>query len=172
MREVVRSANDYDVDVASFASALLCEDESLTVQSQKDEADINVLVARFRVTGQLPVVELPAALVGHFESFDMMTAQNLMIDAQRSFMSLDPKVRDRFGNDPVRFVAFASDEKNVDELRKLGLAKPKAEPVPEVVQKVQVVEVDDGDSERAGRRGGRSAARVRGADKADPESDR
>lgn len=145
----VRQANGYDVDEASDASGLFCADESLTVQSQKDEADINVLVRRFGVTGMMPVVEVPEALLGHFEEFDMMTAQNLMIDARESFMSLDASVRARFGNDPMAFVQFCGDSVNLPELRKLGLAKPEVVVPPEVVQKVEIVEKADGEGQRS-----------------------
>lgn len=167
--QLVRQANGYDVDAASQAAGLFCEDDSLAVQSQKDEADINVLVRRFGVTGVFPVREMPEALIGHFDEFDMMTAYNLMIDARASFMSLPPEVRDRFNNDPVKFVQFAGEKDNLPELRKMGLAKPEVLPEPEKVLKVQIQEVSDGDEDRG--REGRKAAGPRGARKADPAKD-
>lgn len=162
LREFVRSANGYDVDEASLASGLLCEDESLAVQSQKDEADINVLVRRFGVTGTIPVIELPAAILGHVEEFDLMAAHSILIEARQSFASLDADLRSRFNNDPMRFVAFCEDKKNLEELRKLGLAPPAPVPVPEIIQKVKIIGDDDGRSEER-RTGGRQAARARGA---------
>lgn len=148
MSAVVRAANGYDVDFASANTGLRCEDESLTVQSQKDEADINVLVRRFGITGVLPVREMPEALVGHFETFDMMTAQNLLIEARESFMSLGAPIRERFGNDPVKFVQFCGEKDNLPELRKMGLAPAEVVPVPEKVQKVEIVEKADGEGSR------------------------
>lgn len=162
--EIVRQANGYDVDAASVAAGLRCEDESLAVQSQKDEADINVLVRRFGVTGVLPVRELPAALQGHVEEFDLMTAHQVLIDARESFLSLPADARGRFGNDPVKFYEFAIDEKNVDEMRKMGLAKAKVEPVPEVVQKVEIVEKDHGEERRRDAGAARGARGTRKAD--------
>lgn len=135
----VRQANGYDVDAASRATGLECLDDSLAVQSQKEEADINVIVRRFGVTGMLPVIQVPEALTGDVEEFDLMTANAVLIEARQSFLSLDADVRARFNNDPMRFVAFAIDEKNIEELRKLGLAKPIVAPEPERVQKVEIV---------------------------------
>lgn len=171
MFDVVRAANGYDSDGASDAARFVPTGESLTIQSQRDEADINVLVRRFGLTGQLPVREMPEALVGHVERFDMMEAQNLLVSARESFQSLDATVRERFGNDPMKFVQFCGDKDNLAELRKLGLAKPEVVVPPEVIQKVQVVEVSDGDGEGASGRGGRAAAGARGARKADPVKD-
>ena len=37
------------------------------------------------------------------------------------------------------FLEFCADENNFDELRKLGLAVPKADPPKEIIQKVEVV---------------------------------
>lgn len=174
----VRQANGYDVDAASVASGVACLDESLAIQSQKDEADINVIVRRFGVTGSLPVRMVPEALVGDVEEFDLMTANAVLIEARQSFLSLDAEVRARFNNDPMRFVAFAIDEKNIEELRKLGLAKPIVAPEPERVQKVEIVnergegfrdvasdvEGSDGSADGSAGRDRKSARRRGGAD--------
>ena len=39
-------------------------------------------------------------------------------------MTMPADVRARFNNDPALFVDFCSDEANLDEMRKLGLAVP------------------------------------------------
>lgn len=167
--EVVRQANGYDTVAARVR--LRCEDESLALQSQKDEADINVLVRRFGITGTLPVRELPEAIVGHVEEFDLMNAHSVLIQARESFESLSANIRARFGNDPMTFVQFCEDKTNLPELRKMGLAKQEVIVEPEKIQKVQIMEVDDGDSEGARRAGGRSPAGPRGPRKANPSTD-
>jgi len=50
----VRSPYNYDMAKASVESGLACEDASRAVQSQREDADINVIVKRFGLTGQLP----------------------------------------------------------------------------------------------------------------------
>lgn len=112
----------------SLDAVLACEDESLTVQADAVDADINVIVKRFMRTGILPQVERPP-LDGDFSNVgDYHEAMNLIRAADESFMRLDAAVRTRFDNDPGKFVAFCSDEKNLDEMRKMGLAVAK-EPV-------------------------------------------
>ncbi|AXH73991.1 MAG: internal scaffolding protein [Microviridae sp.] len=109
---------------SSLDSALRCEDESLTVQSQKEEADINTLVRRFGITGTMPQnVEAPT-YASFGAVFDFRSAMDAILSARESFESLPADVRLRFANDPQRFVEFCSDAGNLAELRKLGLAIP------------------------------------------------
>lgn len=64
-------------------------------------------------------------------------ALQVVKNAEETFMNLSAEVRDRFANDPTKFLAFIHDEKNDAEARKLGLKKPKVQPIPPT-------EVDDG----------------------------
>lgn len=131
---MLRSAAVFGGREYSSQFALFCKDESRTIQSGKDDADINVIVRRFGITGGLPVVSMPPSFVEFDGVFDFQNAMNMVIAAQKSFMELDADVRARFGNDPAKFVAFveAKDDKgvrvNLDELRKMKLALP-ADPV-------------------------------------------
>lgn len=116
----------------SLETGLECRDPSLAVQSQKDEADINVIVARFGID-RIPLPEGGLALPpvdDDFEvgAFDYQSAQNLIVAARESFQALPAKVRSEFENDPARFVKFCSDEKNLDRMRDMGLAVPKVIP--------------------------------------------
>lgn len=121
----VRQSNGYDVMAASDAAGLKCEDESLAVQSSKEEADINTIVRRFGITGQLP----QSLVLPNFEDygddiFDFQSAQHAIMEAERQFMSVPPEIRARFENSPQLFLEFCSDVENLPELRKMGLAKP------------------------------------------------
>lgn len=123
----VRSAYNYDMDEASAESGLFTDlevDPSRTVQSQKDEADINVIVRNFGLTGTVPGNYRPPLLEDFNEVVDFHSAMNAVKAAERSFMQVPAELRARFGNDPQRFVEFCSDEANLDEMRKLGLANP------------------------------------------------
>lgn len=128
--------NEYaGMDILLVDSPLECKDESLTVQADAVDADINVIVKKFVRTGVLPLRQVPP-LEGDFSNVsDYHEAMNLIRQADESFMSVDADIRARFDNDPGKFVAFCSDEKNLDEMRKMGLAVPKdvpAEPDPVV----------------------------------------
>ena len=114
------------------------EGPSLVQKHQAKETDINVIVERFKVTGMAPQ-RLDRLNLGAFEGiFDYQTAMNAVVEAQRAFMLVPTKVRERFGNDPQKFVEFVTDPENRDELIKLKLADVTEKPV-EVVQKVEIV---------------------------------
>lgn len=134
----LRSARNYDMHAASIETGLGDEGvPSKTVQSEKDSADINVIVKRFGVTRQLPQgVRTPT--FGDFEGVnDFQSAMNAIRSAEESFMAMPSGVRSRFENDPQKFVEFCSNEENLDELRKMGLAMPAKEPIiPPVVAPV------------------------------------
>lgn len=110
-------------------SDLVCDDPSLAQQQFKDDADINVLLERFKVTGQMPQgVVLPS--YGDFSTVvDFRSANDAIRRARDSFMELPAQLRARFQNDPQVFLEFCSDKANLPELRKLGLA-PEAPPEP------------------------------------------
>jgi len=105
-------------------SDLRCEDPSLTQQNWKDEVDINYLLERFRVTGQLPQgVRLPT--YGDFTGIsDYRSALDVLNSARHSFMAMPAEVRARFGNDPGAFMEFFSKEENRAEAERLGLVLP------------------------------------------------
>jgi phage internal scaffolding protein len=118
----MRAAFGYDVDEASCEACLECNDPSLAVQSAALDADINEIVRRFGVTGQLPQVTMPPTFADFTDGVrDYHSAMNTIREAQNSFMSLDAEVRLRFNNDPGAFVAFCESDGNRDELRKMGL---------------------------------------------------
>lgn len=113
-------------EVASLLSGLACGDPSLARQSQAEDADINVIVKRFGLTGKLPDNVRPPTYADFEDVWDFQTAMNAVVAAQASFMAMPADVRARFGNDPHQFVEFCSDEKNLDEMRRLGLAVSRA----------------------------------------------
>lgn len=135
----LRSAFNYDRNRASDESGLLCEDVSLAKQAFAEECDINTIVRRFGITGELPQgVRMPT--YGDFTTVvDFQTAMNAIVSARESFEEMPADVRYRFHNDPAEFVDFCSDPANRAEAEKLGLVVPKAEVEPE--RPVQVVVV-------------------------------
>lgn len=99
--------------------------DDLTVQSYKDDSDINVLMRRFGVTGQLPVSAVMPFYGDFSETVDYQTALNMVRDADNAFSALPAKVRTRFNNDPAELMAFLQNEENRTEAEELGLAIPK-----------------------------------------------
>lgn len=125
-RVVLRAAYGYDADDVSRETGLVCDEAESVVQQQfAEEVDINTIVRRFGLTGELPNgVAMPVS--GDFTAVsDFQTAMNTIRQAQESFMLLPADVRERFANDPGRVIAFLDDERNRDEAIKLGIvAKP------------------------------------------------
>lgn len=125
------SHNSYDTFAVSHASAVAGmpdgPGESLTVQSQAEDADINVLMRRFGLTGKMPEdVRVPQ--YGDFtQVMDYRSALDALRSADESFAELPADVRGRFRNDPQLLLEFCSDANNRAEAQRLGLLK--AQPV-------------------------------------------
>lgn len=127
----------YDHDSVSRETGLVCDPkEDMTQQSFKEECDINEIVRRFGLTGQLPEnVRVPVS--GDFTGVsDFQTAMNAVTQAQEAFMELPANLRARFNNDPQRLMEFVADSGNIEEARKLGLVPPVAVPPRDVVTAV------------------------------------
>jgi len=125
-RGILRSARNYDPNEVSRETATSFDGHvDLAVQSEKDNCDINVIVKRFNVTGQLNAsARMPT--FGDFSGItDYHSAMTAVRQSQESFMTLPSGVRKRFGNDPQAFMKFASNPKNIDALRDMGLARKK-----------------------------------------------
>jgi hypothetical protein len=119
----LRAGFGYDADAVSLETGLACPEDTLTQQHDKDEADINVLVRRFGITGELPQVTVTPVYSDFIEAVgDYHSAMNLIVQADQAFMELPAEVRLRFNNNAGAFVDFASDPDNLDEMREMGLA--------------------------------------------------
>lgn len=101
-----------------------------TRQSEKDSADINVIVKRFAAQGVISLNSKPGLFLDVSEMGDYREAVEQVRQADEFFMQLSSAVRKRFDNDPAVFLDFVSNPENRDEMAKLGLLGDV--PVPEV----------------------------------------
>lgn len=127
----LRTEFNYDMDAVSRETGLACADDSLAVQSAKDETDINTIVRRFGLTGELPGdVDMPQS--GDYSGVgDFHSAMNVVRKAQEEFLRVPADIRARFLNDPQRFSDFFNDPVNQDEAIRLGLAtRREVPPIP------------------------------------------
>lgn len=114
-------------DTSAFALTFDGEEgRSRTSQEFAEDADVNVIMARYIKTGTIPVYLDQQALVGDLHEWSYHDMQNAIAEANSAFAALPAAVRARFDNDPAKFVEFASDDKNVTELRELGMLSPEA----------------------------------------------
>jgi len=96
----------------------------VTKQSFKDECDINVLMARYESTGQLPNLNEVAPQYLDCTGQEFNEHMNFIAGAKSLFAELPARIRSRFENDPAQFLDFCSAEKNRPELAEMGLLKP------------------------------------------------
>lgn len=100
---------------------------SMTKQEFVKECDVNNVIKSYSPRAMAAMIAENAAKARYEDlpdNLDFQASIELVRSAEASFMTLPAKIRDRFGQDPVQFLAFLSDPKNLDEARKLGLAKP------------------------------------------------
>lgn len=113
---------------------------SQTVQSFKDDADINCIIARFENTGVLVDPTVPVSRTPQFGDYSDMPsyqeAQNVIVAANNAFNDLSAKIRERFGNDPAAYFDFVQSLKegseDYAEAVRLGIIDKPADRAPEV----------------------------------------
>jgi phage internal scaffolding protein len=132
----VRNPYNYDMALVSQETGLECKDPSLAQQHMKDECDINVLIERFGVTGQMPKSPLEPSYGDFSGVSDYHTALNAIKAADTAFMGLPAQLRAKFDHDPNALLQFLQNEHNRDEAIMLGLidGQPVAEPVVSAVE--------------------------------------
>jgi len=91
------------------------------------ETDVNNIMRKYEKTGILTHVARYAGEYGDFSGVpDYKEGLERIMAANEMFDSLPARLRDRFGNDPAKFIDFATNPENLDELRTMGLAPMEA----------------------------------------------
>jgi phage internal scaffolding protein len=120
------------------------DEPSLTQQQFAAESDINNIIARYERTGILvdPLIDRRGQpMYGDFSNIDsFFEAQVKVARAKELFEALPGKIRDRFGGDPGKLIAFLENEENREEAIKLGLIEK-----PEMKEEVKI-ETPEGES--------------------------
>jgi phage internal scaffolding protein len=124
----IRHIYDGKQDEVSQLTGLDCskDGKGRTKQSAAAECDINQITKRYERTGVLPDLIKTNPQYGDFSAVpDYMEAMTIVSLAEEQFSALDAHVRARFGNDPANFLEFATNQANMGELVKMGLAVEK-----------------------------------------------
>lgn len=126
-----RTGYNYDMDAVSLENVVNTGDDTPTIQSAKDESDINTIVARFGITGSFDRNAVGALGFGDFTDItDFSDALNCVNESTEKFMALPAEFRFKFLNDPQQFLLYCEqrDSKgervHIEEMRKFGLAPP------------------------------------------------
>ena len=117
----VRNQFIEDQDEVSLRTGLACLDPSRAVQSQKDDADINVIVGRFGIGATLPVSPKIPSYGDFTEVKDYQTALEAIRSAESDFLELPARVREVFDNSPQKLLEAATSEAGRELLVKAGL---------------------------------------------------
>ena len=123
-------ANKEKVDGVPFRTAYgqkmrvaIATGDGLTEQNHKDETDINKIVRKYNKTGLIDHLNQFEKQYADMTGYDYQDAMNTIAAANTMFEGLPSAIRNRFDNDPAKFINFVDDENNANELVKMGLAK-------------------------------------------------
>lgn len=94
-----------------------------TKQSFAAECDINNIMSKFQKTGAIQHLSRYAPQYGEISSRDFKESMDIVTAANSMFADLPSSLRERFANDPSKFLEFVGDRRNVDEMIELGLAE-------------------------------------------------
>lgn len=114
-------------------AAIAAGEKVLTEQSHKAEVNINQIVRRHG----MDLISKTAALMAPAMRFDDVTGndfQEAMEKVERAkyaFMALPSPIRDKFENNPAKFLDFVQNPDNLTQLQEWGLAqRPAPSPAP------------------------------------------
>lgn len=94
-----------------------------TKQSFKDECDVNQIIKNFTTTGVLQNPMEKEGEYGDFTSTDLHSAMNMVAQADSMFEELPSGLRNKFDNEPTKFLDFVQNPDNREELIKMKLIK-------------------------------------------------
>lgn len=89
--------------------------ETYTQEQYANEVDINTIVRRFGLTREMPSGVAGGAYGDFTGIYDYESALAAVERARSGFLALDPEVRERFDNDPGRYIEYV-DGLDDDEL--------------------------------------------------------
>jgi len=134
MKRVNVILGQYDPAKHSDRERLDTGPDTMVQQQFREEVDINTIVRRFGLTGDMPVFGREPMFGDFTEIHDFESAVEKVDKIRESFMTLAPEVRERFQNDPLRMykaVLQAKDEKSAADLVSYEAPKeeaPKSDP--------------------------------------------
>lgn len=101
--------------------------ETRTKRAMARETDVNYIMDRFQESGVITHRNQYEGTYGDYSNVpgDFHAAMNLVVNAQEMFMTVPSSIRSKFRNDPGAFLDFVNDPKNEDEMREMGLLRPK-----------------------------------------------
>lgn len=119
MKQIIKRDN------GSLRVSTVNMEKSLTQQQFKDATDINRIIAKYKKTGEFPLLTKKGGVYADLTNItDYHSMLNSIHNATSAFSTLPAALRLRFHNDPGELLAFLQDPNNREEGIKLGLVEP------------------------------------------------
>jgi len=124
---MITARSQYDERPVLASDISFVGDKGVTKQADLKDCDINAIFKKYERCGQLPDMIVREGRYGDFSAVpDYQEALEIVRHAEEQFTNLDVSIRNRFENDPVKFLEFVNDPKNIDEMDRMGLLTPEA----------------------------------------------
>jgi len=102
-------------------------DKGKTRKADAVDCDINSIFKRYEKSGVLPDMIMKDPRYGDFTQVPTYhEALTIVRLAQEQFDALDVNIRNRFANDPEKFLEFTQNPENKAEMDRMGLLTPEA----------------------------------------------
>lgn len=95
--------------------------EGLTEQAHKSTCDINKILADYARTGFMRHAKEHEGKYDDVSAVDFQEAQFIVANVKNMFEGLPSEIRKEFDHDPAKFLDYAQDPKNGEELAKRGI---------------------------------------------------
>lgn len=106
-----------------------CVGKSRTKKEFADECNVNNIVAKYQRTGAIEHFSRHAPRYDNVAGATFHQAMNIVTEASSMFEELPANLRQKFENDPAKFLDFVQDPENKAEMAELGLLAGPVEPV-------------------------------------------
>lgn len=104
-------------------------DEDKTLQSHKDDCNINKIIAHHDKTGLIRHVATANLEYTDAPNIDFHEAMNVVAEGKSQFELLPSGIRNKFENNIGKYMDFIHDPKNIEEATELGIfKKPQLKP--------------------------------------------
>ena len=94
---------------------------SRTVQDSRDECDVNFIMRKYERTGLLKHRQQELKYGDFSQVVSYHEAMNVVATANSMFYELPSSIREKFDNDPGKFLEFAENPKNEAAMVEMGL---------------------------------------------------
>lgn len=104
---------------------------SLTDESFADECNISLMIERYKVS-KIPPRTVNVSYGYSPSPDDFQNAQYLMAEVKTNFESLPSKIREEFGYDVQKYLAYIGDRDNLKDCYERGLVDPSSVKLEEI----------------------------------------